>query len=149
MKIIYFDYEMLMRTYEKTIEVSGGGVSGVKDKGQIESVLDHIQNDLYYPTFETKLTHLFFSLNKFHCFNDGNKRIAISAGALFLNLNGYIFRIAEFITEMENISYHLAAGKIDKEFLKEIITAIIYDDFDNEELKLKIYSVISKDLQNI
>ena len=47
MRMIYFDYKMLMRTYEKTIEVSGGGISGVKDKGQIESVLDHIQTDLY------------------------------------------------------------------------------------------------------
>ena len=44
---------------------------------------------------------------------------------------------------MENISYHVAAVKIDKELLKEIITAILYDDIENEELKLKVYSSIN------
>lgn len=139
----YFDIGMLLRVYQKTIEVSGGGSSGIRDHGQIESVLQHIQNDLYYPTFEDKLTHLFFALNKFHCFSDGNKRIAISAGALFLNLNGLVFRVSDFIAEMENISYHVASGKIDKELLKEIITSIIYDDMNNEELKLRILNAIS------
>ncbi|MBC8383346.1 MAG: type II toxin-antitoxin system death-on-curing family toxin [Candidatus Cloacimonetes bacterium] len=144
MGVVYFNFDMLYRTYQKTIEVSGGGSSGVRDRGQIESVLEHIQNDFYYPTFEDKLTHIFFSLNKFHCFSDGNKRIAISAGVLFLNLNGYVFRISDFITEMENISYHVAAGKIDKDFLKEIITAILYDESNNEELKLKILNAINE-----
>jgi death-on-curing protein len=143
MNTIYFDYDTLLRTYQKTIEVSGGGSSGIRDQGQIKSVLQHIQNDLYYPTFEDKLTHLFFALNKFHCFSDGNKRIAISAGALLLNLNGYVFRVADFITEMENISYHVAAGKIDKDLLKEVISAVLYDDMNNEELKLKVYNAIN------
>lgn len=143
MNTIYFDFKMLYRTYQKTIEVSGGGSSGIRDQGQIESVLEHIQNDLYYPTFEDKLTHLFFALNKFHCFSDGNKRIGISAGALLLNLNGFIFRVGDFITEMENISYHVAAGKIDKDLLKEVISAVLYDDMNNEELKLKVYNAIN------
>jgi death on curing protein len=143
MKINYFDYVTLERVYRKTISVSGGGSAGILNKGQIESILDHLRNDDYYPSFIKKLTHLFFSLNKFHCFEDGNKRIAISAGALFLNLNGYVFRIAEFIQEMENISYHVANGKINKEFLEEIITAIIDDEFEDEALKLKIYHAIN------
>ncbi|HPR17997.1 MAG TPA: type II toxin-antitoxin system death-on-curing family toxin [Candidatus Cloacimonadota bacterium] len=142
MAIIYFDFEMLFNTYQKTIEISGGGSSGIRDQGQIESILEHIKNDLYYPTFEDKLTHLFFALNKFHCFVDGNKRIAISAGALFLNLNGYVFRVVDFITEMENICYHVAAGKIGKELLKEIIKAIIFDETNNEELKLRVLKSI-------
>lgn len=44
---------------------------------------------------------------------------------------------------MENISYHVAAGNIDKEFLKEIIIAVINDEMDNESLKLKILEAIS------
>ena len=59
-------------------------------------------------------------------------------------MNGYVFRISDFITEMENISYHVAAGKIDKDFLKEIITAILYDESNNEELKLKILNAINE-----
>lgn len=48
----------------------------------------------------------------------------------------------KFIREMENISYHLAAGKIDKDLLKEIIDAIINEFIDDEELKLRILLAI-------
>ena len=41
------------------------------------------------PTYTEKLTHLVFSINKFHAFNDGNKRSSLSLGAYFLELNGY------------------------------------------------------------
>ena len=47
---------------------------------------------------------------------------------------------------MENISYHVAAGKIDKDFLKEIITSIIYEQDYPEDLKLKIYNAIKDDV---
>lgn len=106
-------------------------------------MLEHIQNDDYYPTFEEKLTHLFFSSNKFHCFADGNKRIAITLCAQMLLLNGYLYCAGHFIKEMENISYHVAAGRIDKYFLHEIICAFIEEDMDNEVLKLRILHAIS------
>ena len=143
--VVYITIENALEVYHKTINVSGGGSEGVLDKGRLESVLEHIQNDEYYPEFIDKLNHLFFCSNKFHCFEDGNKRIAISLGAQFLLLNGYVFVVPRFIREMENISYHLAAGKIDKDFLKEIIQAVIDDEMDNEELKLKIYDAISEE----
>jgi death-on-curing protein len=44
---------------------------------------------------------------------------------------------------MENISYYVAAGKIDKDLLKEIIYAVIEDDMGREGLKLKILMAIS------
>ena len=46
---------------------------------------------------------------------------------------------------MENISYHVAAGRIDKPLLREIITAVIHDELDDESLKLKILEAISGD----
>lgn len=78
MAIIYLSLEQAIEVHRKTVEVSGGGALGHLELGKLESVLDHIQNDDYYPTFEEKLTHLFFCACKFHCFQDGNKRIAIS-----------------------------------------------------------------------
>jgi death-on-curing protein len=98
---------------------------------------------IFYPNFEDKLTHLFFCSNKFHCFSDGNKRIAIALGAHFLLINGYIFIVSQFIREMENISYHVASGAIDKDLLFEIICSLITDPELNEGLKLKIYEAIS------
>jgi len=146
MSYIYITLKQAIEVHAKTVELSGGGTLGHLDIDKLGSCLEHIQNDDYYPTFEEKLTHIFFCANKFHCFQDGNKRIAISIGAQFLLLNGYVFVVNRFITEMENISYYLAAGLIDKDFLFEIITAVINDDMDNESLKLKIFNVISQEL---
>jgi len=110
----------------------------------LKSVLEHIQNDDYYPNFEDKLTHLFFTINKFHCFQDGNKRLSIAVSVYMLILNGYLYCSSKFIKEMENISYHVAAGKINKELLKEIIVSILLEDYDNNELlKLSILRAIS------
>jgi death-on-curing protein len=144
MALVYITLEQAVETHRKTVEVSGGGALGAMNLGPLESVLEHIQNDLYYPEFEDKLTHLFFSANKFHCFQDGNKRIAISLGTQFLLLNGYVFVASRFMREMENISYHVAAGRIDKVLLKEIISAVIEDGTDDEELKMKIFHAISQ-----
>jgi len=146
MSIVYINIDQAIETHRLTVQVSGGGLLSVIDAGKLESVLAHIQNDDYYPSFVDKLTHLVFSANKFHCFSDGNKRISISLGAQFLLLNGYVFIARRFIQEMENISYHVAAGKIDKDFLKEIITSIIYEPGYPEDLKLKIYDAIKDDV---
>ena len=145
MSIIYLTLEQAVEVHRKTVEVSGGGTLGNLDLGKLESVLHHMQNDDYYPTFEDKLAHLFFSACKFHCFQDGNKRIAITLCAQMLLLNGYLYCSGHFIREMENISYHLAAGNIDKDLLHEIISAVIEGDEDDEGLKLKILNAISGD----
>ena len=45
---------------------------------------------------------------------------------------------------MENISYQVAAGKIDKDLLLEIMTAVMAETYDYDEaLKLKIFNAIS------
>lgn len=142
MGLIYITIEQAVKIYEKTVEISGGGFSGVIDLNPLESCLAHIQNDDYYPEFIDKLNHLFFCACKSHCFIDGNKRIAISLGAQFLLLNGYVFVAGEFIREMENISYHVAAGKIEKELLKETLNAIINQE-EPEELKMKLLKCIN------
>lgn len=145
MAIVYLTLDQAIEVHRKTVEVSGGGTLGHLELGKLESVLEHIQNDDYYPTFEEKVTHLFFCACKFHCFQDGNKRIAITLCAQMLLFNGYLYCASQFLHEMENISYHVAAGRISKELLREIITAVLNDDMDSEELKLKIFEAISSD----
>lgn len=142
MAIIYLTLDQAIEVHAKTVEVSGGGALGILNTDALESVLGHIQNDDYYPSFEEKLTHLFFGACKFHCFQDGNKRIAITLCAQMLLLNGYLFCASGFLREMENISYHVAAGSIDKELLLEIISAHLDGDGENESLKLKILDAI-------
>lgn len=143
MVLSYLTLEQAIEIHRKTVEVSGGGSLGHLELGKLDSVLQNIQNDDYYPEFEDKLTHLFFSACKFHCFQDGNKRIAITLSAQMLLLNGYLYCASSFLRDMENISYHVAAGNIDKTLLKEVITAHLAQDSDNESLKLKIFHAIS------
>jgi death-on-curing protein len=48
---------------------------------------------------------------------------------------------------MENISYHLAAGLIERELLQRIIHSMIENERDfDEELKLEIFTIISQDI---
>jgi len=145
MELIYLALDQAIETHRKTVEVSGGGALGHLELGTLDSVLQNIQNDDYYPSFEEKLTHLFFSACKFHCFQDGNKRIAITLCAQMLLLNGYLYCASSFIREMENISYHVAAGNIDKDLLLEVIIAHLQEDSENEALKLKILHAISRE----
>lgn len=141
--IQYITIEQAIETHQKTIQYSGGGADGMLNRGQLESILEHIKNDEYYPTFVDKLTHLFFGACKFHCFEDGNKRIAITLCAHFLLLNGYMAVAKSFFIAMENISYEVASGKISKELLHRIITSIMDKTYDyNEELKLDILNAI-------
>lgn len=70
-KLNYIDVEKAKDIHLLTTKHSSGGTEGILDFGKIESVLMHIQNDDYYPTFVDKLTHLFFCVCKFHSFEDG------------------------------------------------------------------------------
>ncbi len=142
MRYRYLTIEDVIDIHRRTVRISGGGSDGILDAAKLAGVLDHIQNDDYYPNFEDKVTHLFFCTNKFHCFADGNKRLSIVLTGQFLSINGYMYCLGRFYSEMENISVHVAAGKIDKEFLHELICAILLDDFDNEGLKLKYLQAI-------
>lgn len=139
--VLYFDRNHAIREHDWIIEHSGG-LPGVKDAGQISSVLEHIQNDFYYPSFETKLCHLVFAINKFHAFNDGNKRSSLVLGAYFLELNGYDYCVKKFVLEMENIVVWVAEGKISKELLLQIITAIIMEDDYPEALKVELIEAV-------
>ena len=142
--IIYITIEQAKVIHAKTIEYSGGGTYEHFDLGRLESVLQNIQNDDYYPTFVDKLTHLFFCTCEFHCFADGNKRLAITLSAQFLLFNVYMSVAKDFFSITENISYQVAAGKINKDLLHRIMTAIMAGTYDlDEELKLDIYNAIS------
>lgn len=146
--MIYISHKQAEHTHQETIEKSGGGDYSVLNIGYLYSALDLIQNDNYYPTFEDKLVHLIWSINRNHAYSDGNKRLSITLGVQFLSLNGYLFCIYRFLREMENISYHLAAGRIDKNLLAEIIHSFLENEDDFcEELKLKILlSIDSKEI---
>jgi death on curing protein len=135
--LFYFDIHYALKVHDWLIENSGG-LPGSNNLGLLESAIEHIQNDLYYPEIQDKLTHLVFAINKFHAFVDGNKRSSIALGAYFLELNGYNFVIKKFVLEMENIAVWVAEGRISKELLGELIESLIFEEDFSEELKFKL-----------
>jgi death on curing protein len=141
MQFIYFGINQAIDAHDTALAVSGG-IPGVRDLGIGENVLESIQNDLYYPTFEEKLTALVFGFNLGHVFADGNKRTCIAVGAYFLEVNGLDVFVTKFMIEMENICVLVADNLIDKDFLQEIITSIINEEEFNEEIKLKIVAAL-------
>ncbi len=142
--IQYISYAEALNVYEKTIEKSGGGFSGIRDQGGMESVLDFMQNDLYYPDFVSKLSYLVFRFCSGHFFNDGNKRIALTLGTYFLYKNGHYWAAAQFMQRMEAIIYHIAASNIGDELLLKIMACVVDClDFD-EELKIELIHAMEK-----
>lgn len=141
MKFNYLNTEYAIKTHDKIIQISGG-LYGLKEIGNIDSVLNNIQIDEYYPTFEQKLNHLVFCVNKFHGFSDGNKRTSIALGTFFLIINGLENIANRFVTEMENITVAVAINLVDKEMLFEIIYSIINEEEYSEKLKLKIITAL-------
>ncbi|EKO3501764.1 death-on-curing protein [Vibrio parahaemolyticus] len=142
-RFFYFDVAYAVKTHDWIIDNSGG-LTGTKDIGQLESPLEHMQNDWYYPEIEDKLTHLVFSINKNHAFNDGNKRSSLALGAYFLELNGFDYIVQHFVREMENIAVWVADNVIDKELLHKIISSILYEDEYSISLKLEIYEAVQR-----
>ena len=145
--MIYFNTPYAIKVHDDIINISGG-IYGVMKLGQLDSIFDFIQSDDYYPNIEHKLCYLFYSINKGHCFNDGNKRASVALSAFFLELNGLDFRVDRFISEMENIAVDVADDRIDRDLLFEIIMSIICEEDYSEGLKLKIIAAKLSGLQN-
>ncbi len=144
MRIFYINMEEAMHVYHKTIECSGGGCEGEINIAALEMALEFVQDDLYYPTFEDKLVYLIYSVNTNHAFEDGNKRLSITLGGDFLLRNGYMYCAGRYFQEMENISYHLAAGRISKNLLQKLIHSILENEEDfNETVKMEYMQAIA------
>nr|WP_207186865.1 Fic family protein [Lactococcus lactis] len=112
------------------IIVETGGLSGIRNQ-RLDSVLEHIKNDSYYPSFEDKLCHLVFSVAENHSFQDGNKRSSIVLGSLFLKINGYPDKVInDFIQKMEALVLML----VEKEICKDDLNGYIYFIINQEEM---------------
>lgn len=92
-----------------------GGAYGLRDEGALESALARPINKAAYgeDDIATLAAAYIFGLAKNHAFIDGNKRIAIVAAGLFLDLNGR--RIETSDAHLYNFVIGVAAGEIDED----------------------------------
>ncbi len=70
-----------------------GGRHGVRDLGLVESAVYRPQSG-YYGTLSIQAAALLHSFALNHAFVDGNKRMAFSAAAVFLNVNGFRLEVS-------------------------------------------------------
>ncbi len=109
--------ETVISVHDMLISLHGGS-SGIRDEGLLESALDRPKNVNNYnkdsSNFELAAS-LGYSLINNHPFIDGNKRIALTITAVFLEINGWELDASE--AEAVFIFTDLASGMLDeKEF---------------------------------
>jgi death on curing protein len=71
---------------------SSGGLPGLRSLGAVDSMLQRVKNVPYYEDQKdvVRLAGILgFSIVEGHVFNDGNKRTALIAVDMFLDLNGH------------------------------------------------------------
>ncbi len=90
-----------------------GGPPGIRDEALLHSALARPKQRILYEP-ETSIFELAasysFGLAKNHAFTDGNKRIAFTVAAIFLELNGFYFDAPE--SEVVVFFENLASNKI-------------------------------------
>jgi death on curing protein len=91
-----------------------GGAPGVRDLGLLESAIARPQGTFdgqdLYPDLNGKAAALMISLVNNHPFVDGNKRVGITAAALFLVRNGLQLRASN--EEIEQVTLEVAQGRL-------------------------------------
>lgn len=97
-EIVYISLEDLLIIHTDQVERYGGS-HGIRDLGLIESALFRPQSsfdgeDLYIDFFQ-KAAVLVHSLLLNHAFVDANKRTAMTAVLVFLELNGFNLQVAQ------------------------------------------------------
>jgi death-on-curing protein len=97
-----------------------GGLPGIRDEGLLESALARPQQKFAFEQnvsiFDLAAAYS-YGLARNHPFVDGNKRIALTIAAVFLELNDYSLDAPE--TEAVVIYQQLAAGTLTEETLAE------------------------------
>lgn len=90
-----------------------GGSAGIRDQGLLESALNRPQQRYAYESpvtlFELAAVYS-FGIAKNHPFIDGNKRVALTVGAIFLEINGFSLNAPE--SEAVIMFEQLAAGEV-------------------------------------
>ncbi len=111
---VWVNPNLILALQEELVYQHGGKI-GIRDPGLLEAALARPQQIFFYskPDIIELAGAYINGIIRNHPFIDGNKRIAIVAGALFLELNGFIL-IAPEIEALQAI-LDLTSKKINEE----------------------------------
>lgn len=109
--------EVVISVHQMLLAEHGGGLS-IRDKALLESALARPKQRYDYEPdaslFDLAASYC-FGIAKNHPFIDGNKRVAFTVSAIFLEINGFSFNASE--PETVIIIERLAAGGLSEEEL--------------------------------
>lgn len=134
------------------IEFTGG----IQDYNLLKSIPVSINQSFageeLYPTIYDKCAMMWFSLSKYHCFTDGNKRTALVTIFVFLQLNGYSMMVDN--NDLYDTCINIASGKIQLDKIKIYLqknitihtakTIKINDILDELSKKKSFISILTK-----
>jgi death on curing protein len=117
---VWLDAAMLRAIQYKLIQ-DFGGIPGIRDENLLDSALARPKNLLAYgePTLFALAAAYAYGIARNHPFLDGNKRAALAAADVFLQLNGYELTAPE--PEALVTFLALAAGELSEAALADWI----------------------------
>lgn len=115
---VYLSVDQVLRLLEDLVE-KFGGLSAVRERGSLESAIARpamtFGGEDLYADLASKAAALMHSLVLNHPFVDGNKRVAVAAAELFLEIN--VYALAASDDELEVLTLAAAEGKVEVEAL--------------------------------
>jgi death-on-curing protein len=121
---IFLSIENILSIHTRMIS-DFGGMPGVADQGLLESAVSMpaagFGGELLHESLPAMAAAYLFHICKNHPFFDGNKRVAVVASEIFLNINGMQLDVDN--EELKQLCLGVAAGEISKDqavvFFKE------------------------------
>jgi len=112
----------IIEIHKNQIELYGGQ-SGIRDYGLLSSAISIPKSTfdgkyLYNDIFEMAAAYI-YHISENHPFVDGNKRVALVAGLIFLDFNN--IEIDDPGQELYKIMINVASGKSNKEIISRIL----------------------------
>lgn len=122
MSFIFLSIEQVLRLHQRLIETSGG-LSGIRDRGVLESALAAAKNRFLYEEVDLAVCAATYAyhLTKAHAFIDGNKRVGAAAAEAFLRVNSAKFTATN--EEALDILLAVAAGECTREEVESFFQA--------------------------
>jgi death-on-curing protein len=113
---VFLSIEDIISVHERMIE-EFGGLPGVADRGLLESAVSMptagFAGEFLHRGLPAMAAAYLFHICKNHPFFDGNKRVAVVAAEVFLNVNGMSLDVSN--EELKGLCLRVAAGETSKD----------------------------------